>query len=248
MKTYEIRALSTDQVQAFDVEYVTPRMWADIERLVNQGIKSNGENFSFLDIGGGIGVFSDGILSRYPASRCWLIDSSTYLLNKNRPNHRKVLVEESAENIEQVFAGVKFDLIFMNWVLHHFVKGSYSETMNMQLRILEKAAALLNEKGRVIVMENLPEGVFGEAFCSFVINRVTSSKLLAPIVKRMGGNTAGVGICFLGQKQWTHQFGKANLAVKDFIAYAPWALNAIKKGLLTIRDIRVGVFALEKNP
>jgi ubiquinone/menaquinone biosynthesis C-methylase UbiE len=242
----QLKVLEESQVQSFDVEYVNEEMWAFLQNAIYQTISISGSKFSFLDIGGGNGKFTDRVLSSFTESNGYLFDNSSYLLSLNTTNQRKTVVSSSVEEIENILGDQKFDIIFMNWVLHHFVTGSYSSSMKTQVNILRKARKLLNENGKIIVLENLPEGIFGETICSFIINRITSSKILAPIVKKMGGNTAGVGICFLGEKQWLKQFLRSELSVEMLFKTAKFEVNPIKKALLTIKDIRVGIFVLNK--
>jgi SAM-dependent methyltransferase len=243
----EIRVLSEEQVKSFDVEYITEEMWPEIKGILNTNLKISGNSFSFLDIGGGNGVFTDSILRLYPESQGYLIDNSQYLLSVNKENSRKTLVKGSVEELDSLFGETKFDFIFMNWVLHHFVKGGYFETLKSQVSALRLAKSLLKENGQLIVIENLPQGIFGETVCTFIINRVTSSKIIAPFVKKMGGNTAGIGICFLGKNQWIQQFNKAGLSIKHVVTFGEWPLNFIKRIVLTIKNIKVGIFALKKN-
>lgn len=243
----EIRVLSEEQVKSFDVEYITEEMWPEIKGIINSNSKKSDNGFSFLDIGGGNGVFSDSILKLYPESQGYLMDNSQYLLSVNKENPRKILVNGSVEELDNLFGEVKFDFIFMNWVLHHFVKGGYLETLKSQASALRQAKSLLKENGQLIVIENLPQGIFGETVCTFIINRVTSSKIIAPFVKKMGGNTAGIGICFLGKKQWIQQFHKAGFSIENIVTFGEWPLNSIKKIILTIKNIRVGIFALKKE-
>lgn len=246
MKNTQIRILKKSQVESFDTEYVTEEMWSTLHNILSDRVNVTGSEFFFLDIGGGNGKFTDKVLSNFKDSHGYLLDNSSYLLSLNTVSQRKTVVDVNAEEIENLLQDQKFDIIFMNWVLHHFVKGGYSTTLQTQVKILKQAKNLLSENGRVIVIENLPEGLFGETICSFVINRVTSSKLFAPIVKKMGGNTAGIGICFLGEQQWLKQFSLAGLRKENIVKFSKWSLNPIKKTLLTIKSLRVGIFVLDK--
>jgi ubiquinone/menaquinone biosynthesis C-methylase UbiE len=246
MNNNQIRVLEKSQVESFDTEYVSEEMWSVLKNILNERISITGSSFSFLDIGGGNGKFTDRVLSEFTESNGKLLDNSPYLLSLNTENHRKTTIEANVEDVEVLLESQKFDVIFMNWVLHHFVKGGYLSTLETQVRILGEAKKCLSENGRIIVIENLPEGLFGETICSFIINRVTSSKLIAPIVKKMGGNTAGVGVCFLGQQQWLKQFSLSGLKAENTVLFQIGKLNFIKKTLLTIKNYRHGIFILKK--
>lgn len=205
------------------------------------------KDFNFLDIGGGNGIFTDRILAHYPKSSGVLIDNSKYLLSKNSENPRKTVIETSAENLTGAIRNEKFDIIFMNWLLHHCVTGSFSDTLAMQRKMLAQAHQLLTDDGNLVVFENLPDGYLGEKTCSYIINRITSNKLLAPVVKKLGANTAGIGVCFLGEKQWSKQFSKTNFSVSGLKKFPNWKLNPIKKLFLTLKSMRVVLFFLTKN-
>jgi ubiquinone/menaquinone biosynthesis C-methylase UbiE len=247
MKADNIRVLSEEQTKVFDVEYVTEEMWPKINNILNSHMPTSGSDFLFLDIGGGNGVFSDSILEMYPKSQGYLVDNSQYLLNQNKKNSRKILIEGSVNDLSKLIGEVKFDFIFMNWVLHHFVKNGYLDTIENQRAILHEARKLLKDNGRLIVIENLPQGIFGETLCTFIINKVTSSKVIEPFVKKMGGNTAGIGVCFLGKNQWIKQFKKVGLFLDSVVTFGTWDLNPIKKVILTIKSIKYGIFSLKKN-
>ncbi|MEE9303865.1 MAG: class I SAM-dependent methyltransferase [Thiotrichaceae bacterium] len=247
MQAHEtIKKLSDEQVEDFDMEYVTGELWDTLVMELDKAdlVKAD---FSFLDIGGGNGVFTDRILEQYPNSQGFLLDNSRFLLDKNKDHPRKTLVEASAESLTEIYADQKFDIIFMNWFLHHTVKSTFSGTLATQREMLATAHSLLKSDGKLVIFENLPEGLLGERFCSFVINRITSSKILAPFVKKMGGNTAGVGICFLGEKQWSEQFSKSGFSIASLKKFRPWDLNPIKKALLTIKDVGEGLYILNKQ-
>jgi ubiquinone/menaquinone biosynthesis C-methylase UbiE len=246
MNSNQIRVLEKSQVESFDTEYVSEEMWSVLKNILNERIRITGSSFSFLDIGGGNGKFTDRVLSEFTESHGKLLDNSPYLLSLNTENHRKTTIEANVEDVKVLLENQKFDVIFMNWVLHHFVKGGYLSTLETQVRILGEAKKCLSKNGRIIVIENLPEGLFGETICSFIINRVTSSKLIAPIVKKMGGNTAGIGVCFLGKYQWLKQFSLSGLQSENTVLFQTGKLNFIKKTLLTIKNYRHGIFVLKK--
>lgn len=242
-----IKELDDTQVLAFDTEYVTEELWESLINELNR-LEFTKSDFSFLDIGGGNGQFTDRLLNHFPNSQGYLLDNSKFLLDKNQEHPRKSLIESSAENLPDILEdNNKFEIIFLNWMLHHCVLDSFTKTKKCQREILKKAMMALKDTGRIVVFENLPQGLLGETLCSYMINRVTSSKTIAPFVKKMGGNTAGIGIGFLGEKQWQKQFALAGLTIENFKLFNEWKLNLIKKYLLTIKDMRVGLYVLKKT-
>jgi len=83
------------------------------------------------------------------------------------------------------------------------------------------------------VVENVP---------GRLIYHLTSAKLTASLARRMGANTAGVGVCFLSKHQWLMTFRESGLEV---LSYAEpddwvWPLRLEWRLFLHLRQIRVG--------
>jgi len=201
--------LSPEQVALYDADLVDERGMDIIYSSINRHFPDG--RFSFLDVGGGNGVFADRILDRYPSSRATVIDSSELMINKNAARPRKNAVLCDAAEI--VNRGEVFDLIFCNLVLHHLVTtGSYGRTKENVERVLAGFLGCLSESGCISVYEMEFNGVIDD-FPGHAVFALTSSKMLAPIVKRLGGNTAGVGACFRSHRAWTKLFNGVGLDV-----------------------------------
>ena len=93
-----VKKLTNEQIESFDVDYVQNHVgWDKIESFINKYFPD--KSFTFLDIGGGNGVFADRILETYNKAEGIIIDNSKYILSKNKPNSRKTIIECSVENI-----------------------------------------------------------------------------------------------------------------------------------------------------
>jgi SAM-dependent methyltransferase len=213
-----VRTLDTDQIQTFDAEYVDADRWASIKAQIDKDFP-DGE-FSFLDIGGGNGSFADRVLANYPKSRGTVLDNSELLLSKNRPNERKTVLLKSAENLHEVQGS--FDLISCNWVLHHLVDSTYHKSREHQMGALRQMKRLLTPRGRISIYENNYAGFLHPGLPGRIIYEVTSSKLLAGISRRLGANTAGVGVCFLSKEQWLATLERVELAVRAYAEPDKW--------------------------
>jgi len=237
-----IRKLEDQQVEAFDTEYVDDSRWQPIRNLINRDFP-DGE-FSFLDVGGGNGVFADRLLSEYPKATGTVLDNSETLLARNVPNSRKQTICSSAEKVASL--GRKYDLVFINWVLHHLVGDSYRKSRQNQLATLQALRGLLTGRGRVSIYENNYLGWWFPDLPGRLIFELTSSKLLSPIVGKMGANTAGVGVCFLSKRQWFETVAQAGYQVMEFVEPDswPWPLRFEWKLALHLRNIRVGHYWL----
>lgn len=196
----KLKKLDDAQVEAFDTEYVDDNRWAaTVEARINQDFPDG--HFTFLDVGGGNGNgnFADRILAQYPNSVGTVLDNSETMLSRNKPNERKTVVLDSVENLEK--SNATYDMISLNWVLHHMVGDSYMQSRRNQIWTLKTVKALLTARGRVSIFENLYDGYLVDSLPGRIIFNLTSSKAISGITQRLGANTAGVGVCFLSKKQ-----------------------------------------------
>ena len=233
-----LKVLNTDQVQAFDTEYVDDIRWTIVENLINRDFPDG--SFKFIDMGGGNGIFADRILKHYPHSTGVVYDLSETLIAKNKPDSRKILICDSLENISQYDECAKADLVFLNWVLHHLVSSSRKKTLHNITNTLTKASGMLSDKGRISVFENMYDGLLFDGLPSRLIFMLTSSKALAPLVRKLGANTAGCGVCMLSHRTWNHMFVLAGLQVFDYTDDHPWPVSLLRRTLLHIGRLRVG--------
>ncbi len=208
--------------------------------------------FSILDVGGGTGYFADRMLDRFPAARVHLLDNAKFQLERNVPHPRKNLHLGSAEDMLDVFGNRRFDLVCFNYVVHHLVLNSYGRTRNMQRKALSDGAALLAPGGRISLVEHLCNS-FVHSVSSRLVYQLTSSRPLAPLVKKFGANTAGVGVCFLEEKSWLGNLDAVGLRVLQLSReYVEWGLQenlrrrAIKR-LLLLRSFYRGLFWAAKR-
>jgi ubiquinone/menaquinone biosynthesis C-methylase UbiE len=240
-----VRELDTDQIKAFDVEYVDVDRWAAVQAQIDADFPDG--DFSILDIGGGNGAFVDKVLAHYPRARGTVLDNSEHLLSRNRPNERKSLLLKSAEDLASVEGS--YDLVSCNWVLHHLVDSSYGKTREHQLTALREMRRLLTPRGRISIFENNYAGFVHNNLPGRIIYAVTSSKILAGFARRMGANTAGVGVCFLSKDQWLVTLGRADLRVR---AYAEpdkwrWPVKWYARLPLMLRGIVAGHYWITKS-
>lgn len=236
----KFKKLSNTQLRNFDKEYVSEKRWKIIKKRIDQDFPHG--NFSCLDIGGGNGMFADKLLNSYPSCRVTVLDNSQLLLAKNLPNKRKTTFCESVANISQF--DMKFDLITINWVLHHLVSNSYQETRKNISQTLQNAAILLSPNGRISIFENMYNGLIVDQLPSILIYHLTSAQGIRFLIRRMGANTAGVGVCFLSKNQWDSTIKNARLKILDYTDDSPWTIPVIRKILLHLGNIRVGHFWL----
>ena len=214
-----MKKLHDSQVEAFDTEHVDDARWLTVKIGIDRAFP-DGE-FTFLDVGGGNGKFADRLLAEYPGSRGTVLDSSELLLSRNQPNQRKALLLDSVENLDQLNA--RYDIIIVNWVLHHVVGDSYAVTRRNQLWALRALAGLLTERGRISVFENVYDGLWLDNLPGWLIYQLSANEAIRGITRRLGANTAGVGVCFLSKKQWLYTMSDAGLEVLRYTEPDSWS-------------------------
>ena len=229
----DVRKLSDGQVEAFDTHYVKGKRWDLVADRITSAFPGE---FEFLDVGGGNGTFADQILEAFPEAHGTMLDYSTVLVERNKPHPRKTTVCASAEDLGALFTGRRFDLISYNWSLHHLVTGSFKQTVDEIVSNLRMATELLNPSGRISIFENTPIPLIFDQLPSRLIYYVTSSKLLAPVARRAGSNTSGVGVCFLSHRHWENVLDRAGLEIEAFHEFAGTGrLSRSKESLLLTR-------------
>ena len=243
--TDRVKQLEDEQLENFDAEYVSDDRWQIVKACIDKDFPKG--DFSFLDLGGGNGVFADKVLHHYPNANATVLDNSELLLNKNTEHSRKSTILSSVEDMKDTLSGEKFDIIFMNWLLHHVIADSYARTTQYVVDTLKITPEFLTDRGRVSVFENIYDGYIFDNLPSHLIFQLTSSKALAGPIKKLGANTAGVGVCFRSKKNWQELIKNSGLSILKYSDDSEWHLSQIKRLILHIRSLRVGHFWTAAN-
>lgn len=241
----ELKQLSEDQLESFNTEYVNGDLWDAIVQLIDNFFKTG--KFTFLDIGGGNGVFTDRILNHYPQSEAVLLDNASNLIEINTLHPRKTIIMDSVENLENYLNNYEIDIVFINWVLHHLVSNTYKKTRSNIVNTLTIIKRNKNVK-YVAIFENMYNGILFDTLPSKLIYQLTSLQSIKLLARKMGANTAGTGVSFLSKRTWTKLlsaiFGSSNLHVTDF---GLWGVPFIRKVFLHIKSIYVSLFWIKNN-
>jgi SAM-dependent methyltransferase len=244
-ETIQVRRLDDSQLANFDKDYVGDEKWAALRACIDRDLPDG--SFSFLDIGGGNGLFADKVLAAYPQSRGTVLDNAAILLRKNKDwEDRKTIVCGSAENLETLFGAERFDIIFMNWVLHHLVGDSYTCTTENVRHLLHMSASILRQHGRISIFEHMYDGLVIDNLPSHIIYHLTSSMRLSSLMRRWGANTAGVGVCFRSRKAWLEIIRDAGLEVVEYAEGPRWPEPLRQILLLHLGHVRGGHFWIGK--
>ena len=215
--------LNEAQNAAFDAEYHKPDELARKIALLKRRWPTD---LNILDLGGGNGGFLDTLLGAIPYARATNLDISKHLLGTNKPHPRKSLVHGSIEDLETVAAGERFDLITINWVLHHMVGPTHRACGRNVVAVLESAKRLLKPGGAILVAETVAQGPFGTDLPGWLVYEITRIKqpLWVKIFSKVA-NTAGVGVCFHAQRAWERLFRKSGLRCEEAFTGFVWNYN-----------------------
>ena len=241
----EIKQLSEDQLETFNTEYVNGKFWDAVVELIDKHFTAG--KFTFMDIGGGNGVFTDRILNRYPQSEAVLLDNASNLIEINTQRPRKTIIPDSVENLENYLNEYDIDIVFINWVLHHLVSDTYKKTRTN----VENTLSIIKRNKHIrylAVFENNYNGILFDSLPSRLIFQITSMKSIKSVARKMGANTAGVGVSFLSKKMWMKLFGsvfsEANIRIVDFHC---WEVPLIRKVFLHIKNIYMSLYWIKVN-
>jgi len=245
MGAQTLKTLSETQLATFDHDYVNDESFNVIAAAIDSDFR-DGE-FTFLDVGAGKGLFADRVLDRYPRSTGVALDTSESLLAQNRQHGRKRLSRVSATEVARHYPCGAFDIIFFNFSLHHFVGDTYEQSRTFQRVALSQAKKLLAPWGRISVLENAYEGAVHHNLPGYLTYTLARSTTLAPLIRRLGANTAGCGVCFLSTSAWRAEFSRAGLreAAHNHRALPVYSWTQhLKLRLLTLRGVNHAHFWL----
>ncbi len=213
------RILSDDQTVAFDSSAWDQQrfeQWMQMDRieaLLSLYLAEHSEA-RFLDLGGGTGRFADTLLAHHESCDATVGDNSEVLLSRNRPHPRKTIQRVDAWHLGRTFAAQSFDVVFVHRLLHHLVVGSYRGSLLLIQSVLDQCAMVLKPHGRLSIIENIWEGWPIDSLAGRLLYYATSSRLAAPVTRRLGANTAGTGVCYLSDRLLNRLLKRAGLGVE----------------------------------
>lgn len=233
--------LDSEQTKTFDVEYVDQALFDKTLAQVDTGQVTR-----VLDVGGGNGLYADKLVEYFPQATVTNLEPDAYLAGRNQQHPRKRVLVSDFQHAE--LEPATFDLVFFSWVLHHFVGSSYGATLALQSGGLEAARGLLKPGGKMVIFENYYDGMMMDDLPGRLIYELTRSKTLSPFTARLGANTAGVGVCFHSAQAWRRLIESAGFSLDHAeICYAYGTLNALKRTLLHIKGMDVGLVIASPN-
>ncbi|WP_301102380.1 methyltransferase domain-containing protein [Propionivibrio sp.] len=235
MASPEIIKLAEARVESFDHDATAVHAVAPVVDAIRR-LSSLNNNFKLLDVGGGNGSFLDTMLKALPESTGTLVEMSKGMADKNETCDRKTIVCENflewAKATEKCSA--RYDVIFFNFVLHHFVGNNRSQSILLQKTAINAAQSILADGGLIVVYEIHYNGLFQDEIPSRLIHTLASSRILAPLTRRMGANTAGYGVCFHSERYWRSLYSRHGLRIVDDHLIEKGVFTGIRSRLLQI--------------
>jgi SAM-dependent methyltransferase len=243
--------LGEDRIGEFDSSSTAEHTAGPVEQFIRRSVER--DDLLFVDVGGGNGTFLDSLLRDFPRARGINVDSSPSMCEKNRTDERKAVhcgdFTSWAERREK--ASSRVDVVFFNFVLHHFVSSTYSGSVANQKAALQAASRITSPDGLVVVYEINYNGAIADDLPGRLIYRATSSRLLLHFARRMGANTAGYGVCFHSELFWKRLFSEAGLSVRYQHQIASGEFNGLKPAIhklaLNIRSMDYKLYCLGKS-
>jgi len=169
----------------------------------------NRERLRILDIGGGSGHFSSLICEYFSRiglnCEVYVIDTVKYDTWYSKDfSERIVFIEESAEKLDKIFEKETFDIVFAKYVFHHFVKDTWKKSICCMASIITQIKHVMKKDSYLCIVDQFYNGLLGDTSASKMIYRFTSCRILflANFFRKMGAQSAGVGVCFLSKKMW----------------------------------------------
>jgi hypothetical protein len=236
----QTKRLDNSQLEHFNTELMLKSYWESFLNELNKRIDTSA-SFTLLDIGGGTGLFADKLLELYPKIEITILDNSEYLLSLNKTDSRKVLVNASATNIPEFLKHKRFDIITVNWVLHHLIGETRKESLGIITDTLLELKNLLNTNGNISVIENLYSGILIDSFPSRFIYFLTSIKnpVLSGLIRKAGFNTAGTGVCFMSEKILRSIINDAGLKIEASNILDSWGYNIAVRTILHTHPAKI---------
>ena len=197
-----------------------------------------------IDLGGGSGCFANDVKLFFDRKNIktdiTVIDYCEYIEWKNFKNIN--FVKRSIFDELDHIKNESIDIIFINDVLHHLVYDSYKKSRIAQRKLFRLVFAKLKKGGYFFIGERCCQNPIIKDFSSPIIYYLTSSKrkLIRRMSKKIGANSAGVGVCFLSSKLWCKIANQSGFIIIDKIS-TPWYWK--KKFFIQAKEIK---FILKK--
>jgi ubiquinone/menaquinone biosynthesis C-methylase UbiE len=200
-----IKTINSRQKELYETyEEGSAKIYLDNYSSVLEKIKTKDE-IKILDIGGASGHYAMELYNYLAEKKrkITVLDSAKYE-TWERYSKEIEFIEESVDNIENLFSENTFDIVFANRVFHHLVRGTWKETIDGIKKTTREIYQIVNNDGWLCITDHFYNGMMYDKSSSRIIYGLTSCPLSAVVkmCKKLGAESAGVGVCFLSRKTW----------------------------------------------
>lgn len=236
-----IKIINSHQKDLYeDYEKRSAEIYLDSYSDVLEKIKIK-DTIKILDIGGASGHYAARLYNFLDGMKrkITVLDSTEYDAWETYSNKIE-FVKGSSDSIDKLFEENTFDIVFANRVFHHFVKGSWKETLDEIKEILRKIYQILNRDGRLCITDHFYNGMVYDKSTSGIIYGLTGCSIpaIVKICKKLGAESAGVGVCFLSKKMWIKNIEEGGFKIEGIKENQKGLkLKTYKKILLCVKKI-----------
>jgi ubiquinone/menaquinone biosynthesis C-methylase UbiE len=198
------------------------------------------QNINILDIGGASGHFAIALYKKFEKNNCkvFVVDTTRYS-TWDEEESKVEFIESSADNLKKLFKENTFDIVFANLVFHHFVKSTWKKSLEGMHEIMNQIAFIMKKGGYFLVSDHFYNGFLWDKATNRIVYTLTTCSL-SPIIKlckKMGAESAGIGVCFLSEKMWYDLFSRASIEVERVHYGVELGMKWYKKLLLCRKSI-----------
>ena len=192
----------------------------DVRKMLEKLNGFKQEKINILDVGGGVGSVGRLLITGSPKKVFVDVIDNSVLAKQKFINHENLkLIFDDFLNMQ---TGKKYDVIIFRTVLHHIIGDSSQSTRQLQNLALSKAYQLINDDGKIFVIENFYNPFIFNDVTGEMIYQCTRLNALASIFRRFGANTAGVGVRFRSNKSWIEMFDDNHFEMADHVLGEAW--------------------------
>lgn len=206
-------------------------------------IKKRGENkASFLDIGGGSGLFANHLLEICPELDVTIIDPSQKMLDQvNNPHIKKL-----KGNLPNIHLDRTFDYIHMASVLHHITGPSVKKSKDLVFQSLCNVNELLSAEGYFFIHDLYFESYLMPELTRTILFYLTYIQKKSGIEIPLDEFKTGLEICFYTRNELMSMFRKSGFEIvkSDFLDYKS---RKIKGKLVFLKKYGLMSFLLKKK-
>jgi SAM-dependent methyltransferase len=215
-----IKIINEHQKQTYESE--DKRVSKELIEIFSDTLEKfkNRNTLKILDIGGGSGYFALAIQEYFNNQSCEVIVvDATHYDTWNLFADKVTFLNQSVDELNQIFTEQNFDLVFANRVFHHFIRDSWKSSINGMSGIMKSIAFILKPDGYFCITDHFFDGLVYDEASSRIIYMLSSCKWkpVIAVCNKAGVDSAGVGVCFLSRKLWVKLLFDAGFEIEKII-------------------------------